>query len=84
MLGPRDVQRHVPRALAVTLLPATYTAYRYDSAGRRSGAKVVTISTATTVSTASTATIDGRGAMWISSGTFAGHWVPLTSTMINR
>ena len=68
----------------VTLLPATYTAYRYDSAGRRSGAKVVTISTATTVSTASTATIDGRGAMWISSGTFAGHWVPLTSTMINR
>ena len=84
MLGPRDVQRHVPRALAITLLPATYTAYRYDSAGRRSGAKVATISTATTVSTAATATIDGRGAMWISSGTFAGHWVPLTSTMINR
>ena len=54
--GPRDVQRHVPRALTVTLLPATYTAYRYDYAGRRSGSKVVTISTATTVSTGSTAT----------------------------
>lgn len=80
-LGPTQVHSYTPYPLPVAVPPGTYTGYTYAPSGRRSAARVVSLTQPTRWTVTHTAIVDGRTCLLVRSGPFARHWVPLTARM---
>lgn len=84
LLRPQELHRYAPHVLTLALAPGTYTAYRYDSAGRRVGARVLSLPSGARMPATTTAVVEARTAAYLASGPLAGHWLPMRSGIVLR
>lgn len=68
---------HYPLRLTVHIAPGTFTAYKLGSDGRVVATKSVRFSSAATAATDMSATVQARRSFHVTSGAFAGYWLPM-------
>lgn len=82
--GAKEPHTYSPRQVTAVFTPGTYSAYRYDSAGKRIGAKTITFTKNSSAPTGRSGIVEGRSNYYFTVGAWKGYWVPMSSKILER
>jgi hypothetical protein len=82
--GAKEPHAYSPRQVTAVFTPGTYSAYRYDSAGKRIGAKTITFTKNSSAPTGRSGIVEGRPNYYFTVGAWKGYWVPMSPKVLER